>query len=88
MADFHILAESSPAFIIFATRFLVTASNSGDSLDSGAQDRLPNRTDLVAPALFKITPRHGPRRNTPFPTVPLLLRVDSLLRERVYRAVA
>jgi hypothetical protein len=35
-----------------------------------------------------ITPRHGPRRGTPFTTVPLLLRVDSLLRERVYRAVA
>jgi xanthine/uracil/vitamin C permease (AzgA family) len=26
--------------------------------------------------------------HTPFPTVPLMLRVDSMLRERVYRAVA
>jgi hypothetical protein len=50
--------------------------------------RLPYRTDLVAPIVFKITPQHGPSRNTPFPTVPLKLRVDSLLRERVYRAVA
>jgi hypothetical protein len=50
--------------------------------------RLSYRTELVDPIVFKITPRHGPRRNTPFPTVPLLLRVDSLLRESVYRAVA
>jgi hypothetical protein len=42
----------------------------------------------VAPVVFKITPQHGPRRNTPLPRAPLLLRVDSLLRERVYRAVA
>jgi hypothetical protein len=38
--------------------------------------RLQNRTDLVAPVPFKITPRHGPRSNTPFPTVLLLLCVD------------
>jgi hypothetical protein len=49
---------------------------------------LPYRTDLVAPVVFLIIPRPGPRRNTPFPTVPLLLRVDTLLRELVYRAVA
>jgi hypothetical protein len=49
--------------------------------------RLQYRTDLVAPIFSKKTPLHGPRRNTPFPTVPLLLLVDSLLRERVYRAV-
>jgi hypothetical protein len=45
-------------------------------------------TDLVAPVVLLITPRHGPHTNTPFPKVPPLLRVDSLLRERVYRAVA
>jgi hypothetical protein len=50
--------------------------------------RLKYKTDLVAPVVFKITPRCGPRRNSPFPTVRLLLRVDSLLRELVYRAVA
>jgi hypothetical protein len=49
--------------------------------------RLPYRIHLVAPIVFKITPRHGPHRNTPIPTV-LKIWVDSLLRERVYRAVA
>jgi hypothetical protein len=29
-----------------------------------ALDRLPYRTDLLAPIAFKITPRHGPRRNS------------------------
>jgi hypothetical protein len=41
------------------------------------------RAHLFAPFVFKITTRHGPRRNTPFPAIPLLL-----LRERVYRTVA
>jgi hypothetical protein len=50
--------------------------------------RSPYRADLVAPVFFKVIPRHGPHRNTSFPTVSLLLRVDSLLREPVYRAVA
>jgi hypothetical protein len=50
--------------------------------------RLPYRTDLFAPIFFKITPRHEPRRNTMFQTVPQLLRVDSLLRVRIYLAVA
>jgi hypothetical protein len=45
--------------------------------------RLPYKTDSVAPTVLLITPRHGPCRNTPFLTVPLLLRVASLLRERV-----
>jgi hypothetical protein len=46
--------------------------------------RLPYRTDLVVPAFFKITPQHGPHRNIPFPTVPVLLHIDSLLPELVY----
>jgi hypothetical protein len=50
--------------------------------------RFPYRTDLVAPNVLLLTSRHGQRRNTPFPVVPSLLRVDSLLRERVYWAVA
>lgn len=50
--------------------------------------RLPYRTNFVVPIVFKITPRHGPCRNTPFPTALLLLCVDSLLREHVYRVVA
>jgi hypothetical protein len=50
--------------------------------------RLPYRTELVAPIFFLTTPRHGPHRNNPFPAVLLLLLVDSLLRDRVYRAVA
>jgi hypothetical protein len=50
--------------------------------------RLPYKIDLVVPIVIKVTPRHVPPRNIPFPTVPLLLRVDSLLRERVYLAVA
>jgi hypothetical protein len=50
--------------------------------------KLPYRTDLVALLVFLTTPRYGPRTNTPFPKVPLLLRVDSLLRERVYRTVS
>jgi hypothetical protein len=45
-------------------------------------------SDLVALIVLKITPRHGPRRNTLFSNVLLLFRVDLLLRERVYRAVA
>jgi hypothetical protein len=43
---------------------------------------------LVTPIVFKITPRHGSRRSTPFPTILLLLRVNSLLREIVYRTFA
>jgi hypothetical protein len=44
--------------------------------------------DFVAPVFFKITPEHGQCRNILFSIVPLLLRVNLLLWERVYRAVA
>jgi hypothetical protein len=40
---------------------------------------LPYRTALVDSVLLKVNPGHGPRRNTPLPTVPILLSVDSLL---------
>jgi hypothetical protein len=50
--------------------------------------RLPYRTDLIAQIVFKITLRHGPSTNASFSTIPQLLRVYSLLWERVYRAVA
>jgi hypothetical protein len=56
-------AMSSPA----VPRYRLVKS--GDSSASRAQaslHRLPYRTDSVAPIVFKITPRHGPRRNTRF----------------------
>jgi hypothetical protein len=46
--------------------------------------RLPYRTLSVAPVVFKISPRHGPHRDTLFPTVRLLLHISSLLWEHVY----
>jgi hypothetical protein len=68
-------AKSFPACCVFTSRSLVTASNSGDSsasalkcsLNGGSPPtdnflhRLPYRTDLVAPIVFLITPRYGPR---------------------------
>jgi hypothetical protein len=42
-------------------------------------------THSVAPFVFLISSRHGPRRNNPVPTVPLLLSAHSLLRECVHR---
>jgi hypothetical protein len=45
MADFHILAESSPACSVFTTSFLVTASEPGDSSALRAQV-LSSRTPL------------------------------------------
>jgi hypothetical protein len=50
--------------------------------------RLPHRTDVAAQVVFLITPWHWLRRNTRFTKTFLLLRVDSLLRESIYRAVA
>jgi hypothetical protein len=69
----HTLNILQPVFI---RRSLVTVSNSGNptalalkfSLNGGSLPtdsflhRLPYRTDLVAPIVFLITPRHGPRR--------------------------
>jgi hypothetical protein len=65
-----------PARCVFTSRSLVTACDSGDSSDSARKSflnggspptdsflhRLRNRTDTVAPVVFLITPRHGPRR--------------------------
>jgi hypothetical protein len=50
--------------------------------------RLPYRIDLVSSIAFLVTPRQGLPRNTPFPSVPLLLLVNSLRGESLYRAVA
>jgi hypothetical protein len=63
--------KSFPAYCVFISRFLVTASNSEDSSASMLKSslpidlyfhRLPYRTDLVAPAVFHITPWHCPHR--------------------------
>jgi hypothetical protein len=43
-----------------------------------SQTLVQNWTHLVTPIVFKITPRHGPRRNTLFPTVRLLLCLTCL----------
>jgi hypothetical protein len=43
---------------------------------------------LVAPVAFLITSVRGPHTNNSFPTVFLLLHLDSLLQECVYWAVA
>jgi hypothetical protein len=75
---------------------LVTASNSGDSSASALKSylngdslptdyflhRLPYGTDFIAPIVFLITLRHGPRRqHLPF------LHAYPLPQESVYRAV-
>jgi hypothetical protein len=69
-------AKSFPACYIFSSRFLITASNNGDSSASALKPFLNGRsfqlhlffTDfrieltLLPPIVFFITPRHGPRR--------------------------
>jgi hypothetical protein len=88
-------AKPFPACSAFTSRSLATLYISWDYSASRAQVLFSQTsaqnwllTGWVAPIVFLITPRHGPRRNTQFPTVPLSLGVDSLLRERVCRAVA
>jgi hypothetical protein len=54
-----------PAYCVFTSCSLVTASNSGDYSDSVLKPSLlslPYITDLDAPVLFLVTPRHGPSR--------------------------
>jgi hypothetical protein len=61
-------AKSSAASSVFTRRFLVTASNIGDSSASRAQvlsSQTAYRADLVAPVVFKATPRYGPLREHP-----------------------
>jgi hypothetical protein len=69
-------AKPFPACCVFTSRYLVTASNSGDSSASALKSSpnggslptapslhsLPYRTDSVGPIVFLMTPRHGPRR--------------------------
>jgi hypothetical protein len=54
-------AKSFPACCVFTSRSL--ANSELHALKSSIH-RLPYRTDLLAPIVFKITPRHWPRRNT------------------------
>jgi hypothetical protein len=69
-------AKSFPVRSVFINSCLVKASNNGYTFASGLKSplngsslltdtflhRLPYKTDLVAPAVFLITSRHGPRR--------------------------
>jgi hypothetical protein len=59
----HPLSLFQPA--VFTSRSLAKASNSGDSSASRAHVvtiRRISRNWTVAPIVFKVTPRHGPRR--------------------------
>jgi hypothetical protein len=67
------LDVSSPA--VPWQRFLIVEILRLHELKSSLH-KLQYRPDWVAHIVFKITRRYGPRRNTPFPTVPLSLRVD------------
>jgi hypothetical protein len=69
-------AKYYPTCYVSTGRFLVTASNSGDSSVSALKPSLnggslptasslhsiPYKTDFVAPVVLLITPRHGPPR--------------------------
>jgi hypothetical protein len=84
-------AKPFPVCFVLTSRSLAMASNSGDCSPSCTQvlsSQAPYRTLSVAPVFFKISPRHGPHRDTLFPTVPLLLHVNSLLWEHVYEPLS
>jgi hypothetical protein len=60
-------AKPFPAFRDFTSRYLATASNSGDSSASrtqvsSSQPPLQNSTELIAPAFLYIIFQHGPHR--------------------------
>jgi hypothetical protein len=84
-------ASPFPACWVFTSRFVATASNNGDSSASRAQvlsSQTPVQNWLDRPNFLPYKSSGRTEYKTPFPTVPLLLRFDSLSWERVQRAVA
>jgi hypothetical protein len=60
-------AKSFPARSVFTSSCLVTASNNGYSSASGLKSALNDGslpTELIASIVLRMTPLHGPTRNT------------------------